>query len=219
MHETTQITYGDGTITVIMNSESLTEVAAPDVRFGSYNKALKACFNARELEEISAGADAEVTFDFVMRDNLASKSDEKLFDRAIAKSEKSLGALHKGVFYDVEATKSIDGEEPTELTGFYEEVEVQFEIPLYLVAEDRYYYIMTDEMGVCNLEADVDEEADTLSVSTDGIGTTLMLYQTEEETMVEFDHSLHIQSHHLIIGGIFLLAIAWIVIDRVNKKS
>ncbi len=219
MHETTQITYGDGTITVIMNSESLTEVAAPDVRFGSYNKALKACFTPRELEEISAGADAEVTFDFVMRDNLESRDEEKTFDKAIAKAEKSNGSLHKGVFYDVEATKSIDGDEPIELTGFYEEVEMQFEIPLYLVAEDRYYFVMTDEMGVCSLEADVDEEADTLSVSTDGIGTTLMLYQTEEESLVDYDHSLHIQSHHLIIGGIVLLAIAWLIIDRNTKKG
>jgi hypothetical protein len=219
MHETTQITYGDGTITVIMNSESLTEVAAPDIRFGSYNKALKACFTAKELEEISAGADAEVTFDFVMRDTLEDKSEEKSFDKAIATEEKNHGVLHKGVFYDVEAAKSIDGEEPIELNGFYEEVEVQFEIPLYLVAEDRYYYIMTDEMGVCSLEADVDEEADTLSVSTDGIGTTLMLYQTEEESLIDNDHSLHIQSHYLIIGGIVLLAVAWLVIDRYNKKG
>ncbi len=219
MHETTQIDYGEGTITVTMSSESLTEVSAPDVRFGNYNKAVTACFTQKELEEISGGTDAEVNFEFVMRDELSDNSLEKVFDKAIARAVKTNGILHKGVFFDVTADKSIGGDAKQELDKFYDSVEVQFGIPLYLVAEDRFYYVMINEVGACELESDIDEEADTLSVSTDGIGTTVMLYQSEEESLVDKDRTLHIRSHHLIIGGIILLAIAWIFIDRSNKKG
>ncbi len=219
MHETTQIAYGEGTITVSMSSESLTEVAAPDVRFGSYNDAVTACFTARELEIISAGTDAEVSFDFVMRDELEDPAEEKLFDKAIAKAEKVNGPLHKGVFYDVTASKSIGGDTAVDLENFYDAVEMQFEIPLYLVAEDRYYYVMTNEKGVCILTDDIDEEADTLSVSTGEIGTTVILYQTDEETLVKQDRTFHIRSHHLFITGIVLLAITWFVIDRNHRKG
>ncbi len=219
MHETTQIAYGDGTITITMSSESLTEVSAPDVRFGDYNKAVTACFTQKELEEISGGTDAEVNFDFVMRDELSDNSLGKVLDKAIARAEKTNGALHKGVFFDFTADKSIGGEAKQDLDEFYESVEVQFEIPLYLVAEDRYYYVMTSEAGGCELESDIDEEADTLSVSTNGIGTTVLLYQSEEESLVDKATTLHIRSHHLFIGEIILLAVAWIFIDRSYKKG
>ncbi len=219
MHETTQITYGEGTITVTMSSESLTEVAATDVRFGSYNDALKACFTAKELEEISAGADAEVNFDFYIRDELSDAGEEVLFDKALQKYEKQTGPLHKGVFYDVEASKSVGGDSPEELLAFTSNVEMQYEIPLYLVAEDRYYYVMTSTMGTCELTPDVDEEADTLSVSTHSIGTTVLLYQNEVERISDSHQTFHIQTHYLLIAGIVFLVAAWFVIDRRNRKG
>ena len=219
MHETTQITYGEGTITITMSSESLTEVSAPDVRFGDYNSAVKAFFTTKELAEIESGTDARVEFTFVMRDELSDHSQQKIFDKAIARAAKTSGTLHEGVYFDVEADKSIGGDQTVELDKLYESVEVQFGIPLYLVAEDRYYYIMTNEAGSCELEPDIDEDADTLSVSTQGIGTTVMLYQSETESLSRKDRVLHIQSHHLIIGGIILLALAWVFIDRNYRKG
>ena len=38
MHESTNISYGSGNVTIIANSDSLTEVAAPIIRAGDYNE-------------------------------------------------------------------------------------------------------------------------------------------------------------------------------------
>ena len=100
MYETTQVTYGEGTITVTMSSESTTEVAPPDIRFGSYENAVRACFTAKELEAISGGENAEVSFSFLMSDEIQDASKLPLFEEAIEKESANLGALHQGVFFD-----------------------------------------------------------------------------------------------------------------------
>ena len=219
MYETTQVTYGEGTITVTMSSESATEVAAPDIRFGSYENAVRACFTAKELETISEGQDAEVSFSFLMSDEIQDVSKLPLFEEAIERESANLGALHHGVFFDVDASKTVGTEEPEALGGFSEDVEMQYDVPLFLVTGDREYFIMTEEMGVCNLEQDIDIEADTLTVSTHDIGTTLLLYQTQNESLVPEKEKLQIRSQHLFAGGIIVLVIIWLLLDRRHRKG
>ena len=218
MYETTQVTYGEGTITVTMSSESTTEVAAPDIRFGSYENAARACFTEKELEAISGGENAEVSFSFLMSDEIKDTGKLPLFEEAIEKESKELGTLHQGVFFDVDASKFVGFEEPEALGGFYEDVEMQYDIPLFLVTGDREYFILTEEMGVCNLEEDTDIDADTLTVSTHDIGTTLLLYQTQNESLVPTKEKLQIKSQHLFAAGIIVLVLAWILIDRRHRK-
>ncbi len=218
MYETTQVTYGEGTITVTMSSESTTEVAAPDIRFGSYENAVRACFTEKELEAISGGENAEVSFSFLMSDEIMDTGKLPLFEEAIEKESKELGALHQGVFFDVDASKTVGFEEPEALGGFYEDVEMQYDIPLFLVTGDREYFIITEEMGVCNLEKDTDIDADTLTVSTHDIGTSLLLYQTQNESLVPTKEKVQIKSQHLFAAGIIVLVLAWILIDRRHRK-
>ncbi len=219
MYETTQVTYGEGTITVTMSSESATEVAAPDIRFGSYDNAVRACFTAKELEAISDGQDAEVSFSFLMSDEIQDTGKLPLFEEAIEKESGKLGTLHYGVFFDVNASKTVGAEEPEALGGFYEDVEMQYDVPLFLVTGDREYFIMTEEMGACNLEQDVDIDADTLTVSTHDIGTTLLLYQTLNESLIPEKEQLHIRSQHLFAAGIIALVAMWLLIDRRYRKG
>ena len=218
MYETTQVTYGEGTITVTMSSESTTEVAAPDIRFGSYENAARACFTEKELEAISGGENAEVSFSFLMSDEIKDTGKLPLFEEAIEKESKELGTLHQGVFFDVDASKTVGFEEPEALDGFYEDVEMQYDIPLFLVTGDREYFILTEEMGVCNLERDTDIDADTLTVSTHDIGTSLLLYQTQNESLVPTKEKLQIKSQHLFAAGIIVLVLTWILIDRRHRK-
>ncbi len=219
MYETTQVTYGEGTITVTMSSESATEVAAPDIRFGSYENAVRACFTAKELETISEGQDAEVSFSFLMSDEIQDVSKLPLFEEAIEKESANLGTLHHGVFFDVDASKTVGTEEPEALGSFSEDVEMQYDVPLFLVTGDREYFIMTEEMGACNLEQDIDIEADTLTVSTHDIGTTLLLYQPQNESLVPEKEKLQIRSQHLFAGGIIVLVIIWLLLDRRHRKG
>ena len=118
----------------------------------------------------------------------------------------------------MDASKSVGFEEPEALGGFFEDVEMQYDVPLFLVTGDREYFILTEEMGVCNLERDTDIDADTLTVSTHDIGTTLLLYQASSESLVQAKEQLHIKSQHLFVAGIVVLILAWFLIDRRYRK-
>ncbi len=219
MYETTQVPYGDGTIKVIMITESTNEVTAPTIRFGRYYETAVSCFTDKELEEISAGDDAEVRFYYVMSDEMESDMIMEQFDDAISLAQEDVGSLHKGVYFDVSAAKTVGDDGPVTLNGFYDEVEVQVDIPLYLSAEGRDYYLMVNNMGVCELEKDIDHDAVTLSVETKSIGKSLMLYQDQGEGFAKNEGRFQIKSQYLFIGGIILLAAIWFLMEKRRSQD
>ena len=219
MQETTQLTYGTGTVTIMESSQSKIEVAAPEIRFGDYYKAVEACFTARELEEISEGSNAALEFRYSMTDELDDEDEVQRFEEGIEKAEMLTGSLNSGVYFEVEAEKSVSGGEKSEIDTLYDEVEFQYEIPRYLVAEKRAYYAMTNVMGVCELEKDVDEEADTLSISTRDIGTTLILYQDGKENVSREHSRFAIKTQYLFLLAIVALALVWWALERHNRRT
>ncbi len=219
MQETTQLTYGTGTVTIMESSQSEIEVTAPDIRFGDYYKAVEACFTARELEEISEGSNAALEFRYSMTDKLDDEEEIQRFEEGIEKAEMLTGSLNSGVYFEVEAEKSVSGGEKSEIDTLYDEVEFQYEIPRFLVAEKRAYYAMTNVMGVCELEKDVDEEADTLSISTRDIGTTLILYQDGKENVSREHSRFAIKTQYLFLLAIVALALVWWALERHNRRT
>ncbi len=219
MYETTQVTYGDGTITVTMRSDSANEVSAPDIRFGDYNEAAKSCFTEKELEEISQGEDAALNFDFIMADAPKDEEEHQLFLDSIPSPGKGQNEYFEGVYFDVEATKTVGDQETELFTTFSEDVEMQFEIPLYLMTDNREHYLMTNVMGVCELLEDQDQDADTLTIDTHNIGTMLILCQELPEGGLMQEKEFHLGSKHLIAAGIIVLVAIWFVIDRIHKTQ
>ena len=219
MNESTQIPYGAGTITVHMNSASVSEVAAPDIRFGDYNEALMYCFSKKELETIDDGANAEVKIDFLMKEENENEGENAQFQTAIEKAEKTYGKLHKAVYLETMASKSLDGYDYTGLEYLSGDVELQIDIPLYLVAEGRHYYIMANDMGVCQLEEDVDADADTLSISTHSLTTSLLLYQDAKEALKTKQSAFRIRAEYLFLGAIMALLIIWRIVEQSHKKE
>ncbi|WP_034443399.1 hypothetical protein [Butyrivibrio sp. AE2032] len=220
MNEATQISYGKGIVTVVMNSDSETEVAAPNIRFGDYQKAVQATFSEKELETISSGASARMKLDFVMVEELEDKGLESLIKDAINEAEATKGTLHEGMYYEVTATKSINSEQEIPFDSFSEDVEIQVDVPLYLIAQDRDYYLIKSYMGVCELVEDVDHEADTLSVDVHDLSTILMVYQDRSEALTQNPVKTHIKPQYLFIGAIVLLVAIWWHIDRrTNRKN
>ncbi|MBO5620024.1 MAG: hypothetical protein J5959_00160, partial [Butyrivibrio sp.] len=99
------------------------------------------------------------------------------------------------------------------------DVELQIDIPLYLVAEGRQYYMMANDMGVCQLEEDVDADADTLSISTHSLTTSLLLYQDAKEALKTKQSAFRIRAEYLFLGAILALLIIWRVVERSHKKE
>ena len=219
MYETTQVTYGDGTITVTMSSESTNGVNAPDIRFGDFNQAARCCFTEKELLEISEGESAALNFDFQMADKPLDEQEHQQFLEHIPVPEKGQQEYREGVYFDVEAVKAVGDEKAEPFSSFAEDVEMQIGIPLYLMSDDREYYLMTNVMGACDLLEDQDQGADTLAINTHNIGTMLILYQDIPEGSNVQEKGIQISSRHLLAAGIVILVAIWFVIDRIHKTQ
>ena len=217
MNESTQVTYGAGTITAHMNSASATEIAAPDIRFGDYLHALTACFSRKELESVDGGANAVVNMDFLMVEELEDESIKTQFHKAVLDAQKSYGTMHEAFYIEADATKSLDGYDYSELEYFNDDVEMQIDIPLYLVAEGRQYYAMTNVMGVCEIEPDIDTDAVTLSISTHNMPTYLILYQDQKDMLSTKAPIFRIKAQYIFLLAILLLLIIWRVVERRHK--
>lgn len=219
MQETTQVTYGGGTVTVMVNSESATEVAAPDIRVGDYYKAVEACFTVKELDQIREGSSASLDFNYIMTDTPGSEEEIRHFEDGIERAEMLTGPLKTGVYFEVTAEKSVDGEEVSNIDILYDDIEFQYEIPRYLVAEKRVFYAMTDVKGVCDIEEDVDEDADSLSVSTHNVGTTLILYQDGKDKNAGNKSGFAIRSQYLFVLAIVVLGFIWWILEKRYRRS
>ena len=219
MHETTQVTYGEGTITVIMSSDSTSEVAAPDIRFLDYNEAAQRCFTEKELSQIYAGDPAKVNLEFIMSDELSDSFEHEQFFSNIPTTQKGQEPYHEGVYISIDGTKEVGEEKPQAFDSFSEEVEMQLDIPLYLVAENRSYYILANRMGAFELLEDTDEDDDTFTIMNRNLGTTLLLYRDNAQNKNVSGQTFRISSRHLAIACIIFLVLIWVIIDRLHRKD
>ena len=178
-----------------------------------------ASFSGKELSVIEEGTNAGIELNFRMVDELEDMEIQHQLEDSLSGFEAVYGPLHKGVFFEVEAEKTLDMMEYTELESFSEDVELQFDIPLYLVGEDRNYYVVNDVMGVCEIEEDIDEDAVTLSVGTHNLTTALLVYQDKSEALKSNTQKVHIKAQYLFAGAIVLLLLIWFLVDRRNKKD
>ncbi len=218
MRESTQITYGDGIVSVELISESMSEIPAPAVRFGDYEQVLESCFTQKELQEIYEGDHANLTFSFTMSDNPREISEYDTLSTAVTDSAKELGKLSEGVIVKMSAIKSVGTGEENSLDNLSEDVDLQVEIPLYLIKDNREYYWITDSLGACRLYKDQDAEADTLSINTSSVGTSILLYQDAiQGTATEEDIGFCIKPQYVFVFIIVLLLALWHYVMGIYK--
>lgn len=220
MHEVTHISYGHGRVDIVLDSESVTKVAAPGFRFGDYAALVNSCFSQEELERIGEGELAEITFYFVVSDEIDDNAVLQLYGNAISENEKTYGDLHEGIQIDLTASKSIADDDAVALTSVGKAVDIQMDIPLFLVKEERYYYFLTDKSGGYTFMEDATPDADVLTVKTNTFTSGMLLYQDSVESLVSHeDKSFKLEMRHLLLAGIIVLIGLWFFIDRLHKKG
>ena len=220
MHETTQITYGLGAVNIILNSESQIVQDDPTFRFTDYDQLLCSCFTPKELEQIAQGDFAELTFNLILKDPLSSD----LVGSPLSELEKIPGRIfgeyNEGVYISLDAYKSLGNKEQSELEMFYEKIDLQLDIPVSLVKDNREYYLYTDIMGSTELFEDIDKEVETLSVNTSAMGTSLLLYRDMPHISNAKASYGHVdQPQYLCVIGIIALILLWKKIDLLHKKE
>ena len=219
MREVTHISCEKGTVNIILDSSSRTTVSAPSFRFGSYTELVDATFTQKELERIKDGEIADITFSFVVSDDLEDAAIMSMYQDAVEKNEEIVGTLNKGFLLEVSASKQIGDEEIQELYSLSNDVELQMDLPLYLVRENRDYFFLAEKMGEYELFDDATPDADVLTISTHIISPGMVLYQDEGEGLVEKSSSFFsITSRHLLMVGIVALIILWFVLDRFHRR-
>ena len=220
MHEATQVSYGLGTVNITLNSESRTEQDAPGFRFADYDQVLCSCFTPKELEQIAEGDHAELIFNLVMKDSSTRGSVGKPLSGFAGLQDRIIRNFNEGVYLSLDAYKSLGNKEQSELEMFYEKIDLQLDIPVSLVKDNREYYLYTDIMGSTELFEDIDKEIETLSVNTSAMGTSLLLYRDMPHISNAKASYGHVdQPQYLCVIGIIVLILLWKKIDLLHKKE
>ncbi|MBO4457174.1 MAG: hypothetical protein J5802_05610 [Butyrivibrio sp.] len=219
MHETTQISYGLGTVDIILNSESSTGISDPHFRFTDYDQVLCSCFTPKELEQISEGEHAGITFNLVLTDAPDSELESSLF-RFEEISGKFYADLEEGLFINLEAYKTLGDSEPRKLEMFSEKTEFRLNIPDNLKENDREYFLYTTSLGGSELYEDTDRDADTISINAGTIGNSILLYREISFMSSSAKQPLAILNpQYICVVGIVLLLLLWKRIDFLHKKE
>lgn len=219
MHQVTYISYGEGTVDIVLDSSSLNEVSAPEFRFGDYSKVVTSCFTQKELDRISKGENAEIIFSFVVSDEAEDELLQGEYSSAIEENEVVLGNLNEGIYVDIDAVKSLKDGKDIPLSDISSDIDIQVDIPLYLINEDRSYYYLTNKMGKYELFEDSTPDADVLTVNMDTISSGLILYQDRIESLIDHSKkSTTISLQHVLIAGIFCLIGLWFLVDHFHKN-
>lgn len=220
MHQATHISYGEGKVNIVLDTSSQMEVAAPDFRFGDYSEVVTSCFTQKELDRISQGESADLTFSFVMSDDIDDAALKNHLYDAVSESEKTLGMLHEGVFISVSANKSFDDGQMVPVVNLQDEVDIQMDIPLYLVKEDRDYFFLTHNMGEDILFTDASPDADVLTIETDVIGDGVLLYQDSYESKIDKSQKgFNISIQHVFVLGAVVLIALWFAVDYMHRNN
>ena len=220
MHQVTHISYGEGNVDIVLDSASRTEVTAPEFRFGDYSKVVTSCFTPKELDRISKGDNAQLTFYFVVSDQADDELLESEYSYAIEENEAVLGNLNEGIYVDIDASKAFNDEDEVPVGIMSSDVDIQMDIPLYLVNEDRAYYYLSNNKGEYELFEDSTPDADVLTVNTTTISSGLILYQDSKESLIDRTkkgESISIQ--YFFVAGIVSMVALWIFIDRCHKSG
>ncbi len=220
MRDTTQITYGDGIVSVELISESRSDIPAPTIRFGDYEQLLESCFTKKELDEILEGEHANLTFSFVMSDEPKEIAEYDTLSSAVSRASKNFGELSEGIALEANAVKRVDAGEELTIDNLAGNVELQIEIPLFLIRENREYYLMTDSLGACTLYEDYDTEADTLSVNTDTVGTSMLLYRdTYPDVPVTETATFGVKPQFVFGGIVIILLVLWHYVTGARRQK
>lgn len=220
MHETTHLSYMDGTVNITLDSESLTEIAAPAYRFDDYNSLVEACLTKKELDAVSGGATADLNVYCTITDDIADDVLKTQFSKAIEKEERDLGQLTEGMYIDLSAVKSTAGGAQELISNLSEDVTLVIDVPLYLISEDRSYWIMISNMGEFVLLPDIDNEPDTITISAHNLTTGLLLYQDPLDSLQSSQsESFTLKGRHFLLGGIIILLFAWFILTRLHKND
>ena len=220
MHEVTHISYGNGGVDVVLDSSSQTLVAAPNFRFGDYTTLVSSCFTPKELDRISEGNSAEITFYFAVTDEIEDELLKTQYRDAIEQNEAVIGNLNEGILIDVDVKKTIGNDAPTDILSCADDVELQMDIPLFLIKENRSYFVLADKGGEFVLLPDSTPDADVLTVKTHSFVPGILLYQDPKESLLEKEDSIfRLEMRHVLLGGIVLLIVLWVFIDYLHKKS
>ncbi len=220
MHEVTHISYGEGRVDVVLDSASQSSVAAPNFRFGDYTTLISSCFTQKELDRISEGENAEITFYFVVYDDVEDALLSSGYQEAISDGEAIYGRLNKGIFVDLSVKKGISDDAPETIAVGNKDVEIQMDIPLYMVRENRSYFFLADKGGEFDLLEDYTPDADVLTVKTRNFCPGLLMYQDKADSLIsKEDKSFNLEVRHFLFAGIVVLVVLWFFIDHLHRNN
>jgi hypothetical protein len=94
--------------------------------------------------------------------------------------KEDMSGLNIAGHLDISVEKNIEGQKWKRVSKLDEEIEIKFEIPTKMQAENAKYRVLRVHNGVATLLDDLDDEENTITIRTNLFSTYSILYEKEE---------------------------------------
>ena len=175
----TQVKYGAGEIRIIAEGKG-------DIT-SDLETVLKACLNDKELEQVNQGESVEVRFTVKIIQNELSEEEKQQLDVAYRQYAETIPGLQIAGSYGIVLERRIGNEEWKPIHELNEEMDIVVDIPKELRKENRTYYLIRNHQGTYTVLSDIDEYANTITVSTSMFSTYTIGYSDADVSGVDID--------------------------------
>ena len=186
-----------------------------------------AVLTPEQIQLVADGETIEIRITVTDISDNVPPQDKEIIERGIKVYQNELPGLTLGMYVDISMSIKIGAGDWNIVTTTKEAIEVVIGIPEKLQSDGREYYIIRSHEGEYTLLTDIDENPDTITISTDMFSAYAIVYEQADGAEVSVKCRLcHICPTFLgicyfiwlvIIIAAFL--IIWIVIRRNRKKE
>ncbi|MCD8038680.1 MAG: hypothetical protein LUE96_06290, partial [Lachnospiraceae bacterium] len=199
----TRLEVGDGsvTVTVLGEADKLAAGVEDTVAFAN------AVLTSGQIEMVGKGADVAIQLDLNVISGEVPDEDRELIENALEEYKANIPGLVIGAYIDI-SLRVDDGDGVwSAVTQTGEPIEIVIEIPDDIKGLSDEYYIIRLHEGECALLSDTDDDAETLTISSNLFSTYAIAYVSTESAAAVADTAPAVNEENTGFAWIVLLAV------------
>ena len=196
--------YGNGTVIISVDVEDKdgTRTNYSGSIVGDTESIMRAVLTEDDIDAVEKGETVWIRLVVTLISENVPETDREQIEAALTTiADKE---LIPGTYYDLSVMKSVGNEDWEYLTTLYDDIEITLDIDEGLQADGRTFYILRSHEGAVTMLFDLDEEPDTITISSRYFSTYALVY-TDSPDMAE-----PVSEKHNCFMHWFILAVALI---------
>lgn len=216
----TSVTYGDGKIGIVLETEEGNSESVSGVTFTSLENVINACLTPEEKELVQKGENIHVRMNVTKLQENVPPIDKALVEKALPALQENVAGLQIAGYLDITIEKCIGpNEEWNKIGELNEEIEIKLNIPSDMYFDNADYYVLRVHDGETTLLEDLDSDNTSITIRTKLFSTYSLMYTLGEDTLSTVEDNVESMNAIPVIFGIVLMALAVVFVVYMKNKE